>query len=165
MRTYKLFRIRHGKLYPLFVQTNRIMETGKWLFAEIGELLDEKYVRSPKLGKVALRPGFHSTEVPFTDWIGKKGPDGSLYQDPSTVWCECEVEGEQITVTERYGLRTIPNGWYYYKTRPRQPYPWIISDRIFIKRILDHEEVEKICAAHGIKAQPMYHVDRTGKRG
>ena len=166
MITYKLCRNRDGHLYPLYVNHKTELLIGQWLTASIGEIIDATHVKANGCGgKLSLRPGFHSTLVPFTDWIGKRGPDGTLWQRQDTVWCECEVEGEQITVTERYGLRTIPNGWYYYKTRPRQPYPWIISDRIYIRRILDHEEVEKICAAHGIKAQPMYHVDRTGKRG
>ena len=156
MRTYKLFRVKGGKLYPLFVETNREMPMGQWLEAGIGELADATHVKSPKLGKVSLRPGFHSTEVPFTDWIGKKGDDGNLYQDPSTVWCECEVEGKQVYPTERWGLRTIPDGWYYFKTRPLQPYPWIISGRIYINRRLSHEEVEQICLSHGITAQPIF---------
>ena len=50
----------------------------------------------------------------------------------------------------RNGLRALPSDWYYFRTNARQPEPWIISNRI-----LPHEEVEKICKAHGYKAQPM----------
>ena len=71
MITYKLFRQKGGKLYPLFVEVNREMPVGIWLEAGIGELADEGHVWS-RLGLLALRPGFHSTEVPFTDWIGKR---------------------------------------------------------------------------------------------
>ena len=52
-----------------------------WLEAGIGELADETYVKS-SLGTLALRPGFHSTELPFTDWVGKR---------QGTIWCECKV--------------------------------------------------------------------------
>ena len=66
-----------------------------------------------------------------------------------------EVEGEQIFPTERYGLRTIPQDFYYFRTKPNQPFPWIISNRIRINRILSHEEVEKLCRDHGVEAQKM----------
>ena len=155
MTTYKLFRLRGGKLYPLFVETGRELPMEQWLEAGIGELADETHVKS-KLGALALRPGFHSTEVPFTDWIGKRGVDGRLRQRPDTVWCECEVEGSEQKVTERYGLRTIPKDWYYFKTKAKQPFPWIISSRIFIRKILSHEEVEEICRTHGVKAQEVW---------
>ena len=105
--------------------------------------------------RLALRPGFHSTKVPFTDWIGKKGPDGRLYQRKDTVWCECEVDGDVEVVPGRTGLRRLPRDWYYLKTNSRQKDPWIISNRILIRRILSRSEVEAICKAHGLNAQPM----------
>lgn len=157
MKTYKLFRVKGGRLYPLYVEAKREMEIGKWLEAGIGEKVDATHVKASGCGgRLSLRPGFHSCEVPFTDWIGKRGPDGSLFQRPDTVWCECEVEGDQIRVTERYGLRKIPEGWYYFKTNPRQVWPWIISKRIRIIRKLSHTEVEAICKEYGIKAQPVW---------
>ena len=152
MITYKLFRIKNGKLYPLYVEANREIEIGKWLQAGCGEKADETHVKS-KLGALAFRPGFHSTKVPFTDWIGKRMPDGTLAQKPDTVWCECEVRGDELEVTSRSGLREIPNGWYFYRTNAKQVDPWIISGEIKVNRILDNEEVKNICAAHGIVAQ------------
>ena len=152
MKTYKLFRLKGGKLYPLFVECSREMPIGEWLMAGIGEKADETHVKS-RLGPLSLRPGFHSTEVPFTDWIGKKGKDGRLYQRKDTVWCECEVDGEEVAVRDRRGLRTIPHGFYYFRTKPKQPFPWIISERIFIRRILESAEVEIICREHGVIAQ------------
>ena len=151
MTTYKLLKIKNGKLYPLFVDTKTELVIGEWLNASIGELADEKHVKS-KLGPLALRPGFHSTEVPFTNWIGKKVGD-ELVQRKDTVWCECEVEGTEEEVIGRYGLKRIPSDWYYYKTRPNQPFPWIISNRILIKRIISNEEVQKICRENGVEAQ------------
>ncbi len=153
MRTYKLFRLKRGKLYPLFVDCTREMPQGEWLEAEIGVLADATHVRS-RLGPLALRPGFHSTKVPFTDWIGKKQGD-VLVQRKDTVWCECEVDGKQETSVPKGGLRTIPHDWYYFRTKAHQPFPWIISSRIKIHRILSHDEVEKICRAHGVAAQKL----------
>ena len=81
MKTYKLFRIRNGKLYPLYVEASREMIVGEWLNAGVGALVDETHVKASGCGgKLALRPGFHSTLVPFTDWIGKKMADGTLAQ-------------------------------------------------------------------------------------
>ncbi len=150
----KLLRLKGGRLYPLFVDCRREMPTGTWLEAGIGERVDETHVKS-RLGPLYLHPGFHSCEVPFTDWIGSRGPDGKLYQRSDTVWCECEVDGSEVTVTDRYGLRTIPEGWYYFRTKAGQPFPWVISKRIFIKRMLTHAEVEEICREHGVEAQKM----------
>ena len=104
MITYKLVRCRRGLYYPLFVETDRSMPIGIWLDAQVGELLDSTHVRSPVLGRLALRPGWHSCTVPFTDWIGKKGEDGRLLQRRDTVWIECEVEGDQLQISDLHGV-------------------------------------------------------------
>ena len=153
MRTYKLCRMREGKLYPLFVETGRELPIGQWLEAHVGILADEGHVKS-RLGLLALRPGFHSCQIPFTDWIGKR-QDGKLVQRKDTVWCECEVEGKETLVPGRKGLQAIPEGWYYFRTRPGQPFPWVVSDRIKIIKVLSHAEVESICHERGIEAQEM----------
>ncbi len=154
MITYKLFRVKNNKLYPLYVEAKRNLEIGVWINAVVGEKADQTHVKASGCGgKLSLRPGFHSTKIPFTDWIGKRMPDGSLAQRKDTVWCECEVDGDQIVVTDRNGLREMPNGWYYFKTNSKQKDPWIISNKIKINRILSNEEVESICNSFGIKAQ------------
>ena len=157
MITYKLCRIRDGHLYPLYVNHNTELQIGQWLTASVGEIIDATHVKANGCGgKLSLRPGFHSTLVPFTDWIGKRGPDGTLWQRPATVWCECKVDGHQQVVIDRYGLRTIPEDWYFFKSNVKQKDPWIISNRIFIRRILTHNEVKQICREHGITAQPVF---------
>lgn len=154
MKVYKLFRIKNSKLYPLYVEAKREMVMNVWLQAQVGEKVDETHVKASGCGgKLSLRPGFHSTEVPYTDWIGRRDNDGTLVQRKDTVWCECEVRGNQIEVTERYGLRTIPEGWYYFKTNSKQEKPWIISKELKIVRILSNEEVDEICANYGLVAQ------------
>ena len=154
MRTYKLLRISAGRLYPLYVEHDREMVIGEWMEARVGEKLDETHVRG-RTGALSLRPGFHSTLVPFTDWIGKRGPDGRLYQRRDTVWCECEVDGKEQKVTERNGLRVLPSDWYFFRTNTKMKDPWIISNRIKINRILTHSEVEQICQRHCLTAQPI----------
>ena len=156
MITYKLFRVKNGNLYPLYVQADRKMPIGEWIYAEVGEKVDDTHVKAKGCGgSLSLRPGMHSTTIPFTDWIGKRQEDGTLAQRPDTVWCECEVEGEEIKVTSRYGLRELPAGYYYFKTNSKQRDPWIISNKIKINKILTHEEVEKICRTKGLSAQAM----------
>ena len=155
MITYKLFRIKNNKLYPLYVEADREIKIGKWLDAHVGEIVDETHVKARNLSKLSLRPGWHSTMIPFTDWIGKKMPDGTLAQKPNTIWCECEVEGKEITVIERYGLRSIPDGWYYFKTNAKQIDPWIISNKIKVNKILSNEEVKRICNDNGIEPQKL----------
>ena len=154
MKTYKLFRIKNRKLYPLYVEAKREMKIGTWIEAHVGEKVDETHVKANGCGgKLSLRPGLHSTLIPYTDWIGRKEKDGTLSQRKDTVWCECEVRGNQIEVTERYGLRTIPEGWYFYKTNSKQKYPWIISKELLIVRVLTNEEVDAICESFGITPQ------------
>lgn len=153
MKTYKLFRIRNGKLYPLYVEASREMIVGEWLNAGVGALVDETHVKASGCGgKLALRPGFHSTLVPFTDWIGKKMADGTLAQRKDTVWCECEVEGKQHHCN---GSRKLLDGWYYFRTNSKQREPWIISNKIKINRVLSKAEVEQICRENGYIAQRM----------
>lgn len=153
MKTYKLFRIRNGKLYPLYVEASREMIAGEWLNAGVGALVDETHVKASGCGgKLALRPGFHSTLVPFTDWIGKKMSDGTLAQRKDTVWCECEVEGKQHYCN---GSRGLLDGWYYFRTNAKQKEPWIISNKIKINRVLSKAEVEQICRENGYIAQRM----------
>ena len=153
MITYKLFRLKNKKLYPLYVCANEEMEMGKWLIAKIGEKTDSTHVKS-RLGSLSLRPGFHSTKLPWTNWIGKRDSDGkTLLRKPDTVWCECEVEGDEIVVTDRRGLREIPNGYYYFKTNVKQQDPWIISNKIKINKVLTESEVNEICLRNGVVPQ------------
>lgn len=153
MITYKLFRIRNGKLYPLYVEASREMPLGEWLHAGVGELVDATHVKASGCGgKLSLRPGFHSTMVPFTDWIGKKTEFG-LVQRKDTVWCECEVDGEERWI--QGGSRELVDGWYRFKTNSKQKDPWIISSRLKINRILERKDVEVLCFMHGITAQRM----------
>ena len=155
MKTYKLFKIKYGKLFPLYVEAKREMPIGEWLEAGCGEKVDDTHVKASGCsGRLALRGGFHSTNIPFTDWIGKKQDDGSLAQRPDTVWCECEVRGEKVESKSKRGYEMVPyNSYYYFKTNSKQKEPWIISHWLKINKILSYEEVAKICREHGIEPQ------------
>lgn len=157
MITYKLFRVKNGKLFPLYVEANREMFVGKWLKSGVGQKVDDTHVKASGCGgKLSLRSGYHSTNIPFTDWIGEKQADGTLAQRKNTVWCECEVKGNKVQSPSRYGYREVPkDSWYYFRTNSKQKDPWIISDWIKINKILSRKEVEEICRANGIVAQKM----------
>jgi hypothetical protein len=155
MKVYKLFRIKNGKLYPLYVEAQKEIPLGKWLKAGCGEIVDETHVKASGCGgRLRLRSGYHCTEIPVTDWIGKKAADGTLVQRLDTVWCECEVDGKQIESMTRNGYDICPkDSWYYFKTNTKQKRPWIIADKIKINRILSNEEVGDICRENGVEPQ------------
>ena len=155
MKTYKLFRVKGTKLYPLYVNAKESVAFHKWIKSKPGELVDETHVKASGCGgKLAHRSGFHSTTIPFTDWIGEKQDDGSLAQRKDCVWCECEVKGDEVESKTRQGYRIVPeDSWYYFKTNSKQNEPWIISDWIKVTKILSNEEVADICRANGIEPQ------------
>jgi len=157
MKTYKLFRVKGTKLYPLYVNADEVIPFYKWIKSKSGELVDETHVKAKGCGgKLSLRSGFHSTMIPFTDWIGEKQDDGTLAQRKDTVWCECEVKGEEVEAKTRNGYRIVPdNSWYYFKTNSKQEKPWIISDWLKVTKILSNEEVAEICRANGIEPQKL----------
>ena len=46
MITYKLLRMKNGKLYPLYVEADRELPIGEWLNAQIGPKADETHVKA-----------------------------------------------------------------------------------------------------------------------
>ena len=91
MKAYKLFRMKKGKLYPLYVLSNKETPIGEWVLAESGELQSNGKVKA-KLGNgLAYRPGWHCSTLPTCQHIGKKMADGSLARREDNVWAEVEV--------------------------------------------------------------------------
>jgi len=155
MITYKLFRVKGTKLYPLYVNADESIPIRKWLKSKPGEKVDETHVKAKGCGgKLALRSGWHSTQIPFTDWIGEKQEDGTLAQRKDTVWCECEVKGDEVENRTRKGYPIVPDdSYYYFRTNSKQVEPWIISDWLRVNRILSNNEVANICRENGIEPQ------------
>lgn len=163
---YKLFKIKNGKLYPLYVLAEKEMPIGEWIEAEEGPMVDGK-VKAKNLGRLAYRPGFHLAEVPNAHWIGKKMPDGTLGMRSDTVWCEVEYPTDICYSAEarengwrngkwsaqRACLKHIPTGGYYiYRTNSNGD-PWVITGAIKILRILSDEERISICKEAGVEPQ------------
>lgn len=166
MKAYKLFKIKNGKLFPLYVFATEETPINTWIEAKCGEQTENGKVKS-KLGELAYRPGWHITEFPLADHIGKRSEDGTLVQTKDTVWCEVEISDEinytpQVLVTKKDGtvnypksyMKEIPtNGYYWYTTNPNAKCRWLIAGAIKVTKILTNEEVDKICRLNGITPQ------------
>lgn len=161
VKAYKLFRIKHDTLYPLYVCANKSLHLNQWLTAEIGGGTGvPNQVKSRGLGgHVKLRPGWHASSVPVATHIGMRH-DGSLYRRSDEVWAEVFVSAEKDyqpladkNGVNKYGrlirknadLDYIPvGGLYHYKTNPNMSGDWIIAGAIYINRVLTDEEVASI---------------------
>ena len=157
MITYKLFREKDGGLYPLYVNAKEEIPIGKWVRSKPGILVDETHVKARGCsGKLRLRSGWHSTNIPFTDWIGEKQDDGTLAQRKDCVWCECEIKGTEIESKTKQGYDIIPDdSYYFFRTNSKQIDPWIISDWMRVNKILSNDEVAEICRANGKEPQKL----------
>lgn len=170
---YKLFRVKNGKLYPLYVTADKEIPIGEWLKAEAGPITEDGKVKS-KLGKLAYRPGWHLNETcPYVNHIGRKDENGNIaYLREDHVWCEVEYctdvdynKAAQENGRNKHGkiipknacLKEIPvGGFYRYKTNANQIEPWIICGEMKVNRILTDREVRWKCAQHGLDALPRY---------
>ncbi len=171
---YKMFKVKKskpGKLFPLYVMTNKATPMHIWLDAEEGERTENGKVRS-KMGELAYRPGWHCSELPYATHIGVKDKEGNIImQHSDTVWCVvrystdvdyqelCETRSRQMhggKFVERDAcLDYIPkNGYYRYRTSPQMFGKWIIAGRIMVECVLDDREVEKIVYQAGLEAMP-----------
>jgi len=76
MKVYKLFRIKYGKLYPLFINRKEETKIGEWLKAEC----------YPTKG-FAIRNGFHCCYKPVAPHLKEELANGEV-----RLWCECDAE-------------------------------------------------------------------------
>ena len=87
-KAYKMFRLKKsekGKLFPLFVLSDKETEMQKWLPAECGVKIGRK-VKS-RLGPLAFRPAWHLSDIPLAVHIGMKGDTGKIeYMNPEHVF-------------------------------------------------------------------------------
>ena len=159
-KAYKLLRMHIGKLYPLYVLSNKEVPVGVWLEAKEGVKLDNGKVKS-KLGPLQFRPGWHMSDIPLAVHIGIKEDGVIKYMHDDNVWCECEYSDDidYQSEVEKNGkgykamMDSIPvNGFYRYKTSPSMLGKWIIAGRMKINRVLSDEEVSKICLQNGYKS-------------
>lgn len=115
-------------------------------------------------GSLAWRPGWHLGEVPDAKQFAGKN-DNML--PGHFVYAECEIaadndyqlEAMEYGVNEKgnfvrsqAGLPYIPaDGYYKYRTNPDpNTVPWFITGAMKVTRILDDNDVRRICAEHGV---------------
>ena len=161
---YKLFKIKGGKLFPLYIDTTREIPLNQHLIATAAPKTKSGKVKS-KLGELAFRPGWHLTEIPLADHIGKRQPDGKLWQASDTVWCVVEYDSEvdytklarsKSTIRRNQCLDRVPvNGFYWYTTNASAKVRWLISGGITVLQILSDQEVAQLCRAAGYEPQPV----------
>jgi len=77
MIVYKLFRIKNGKLYPLFINRAKEVPLGIWLDSEC----------YPTKG-FAVRQGWHCCLQPVAPHLKTELKSGE-----KRIWVECEAEG------------------------------------------------------------------------
>lgn len=169
---YKLFRIkksRPGELFPLYVNANQSIPIGIWMKAECGDMTDNGKVKS-RLGELQFRPGWHINDgVPYVSHIGIKENGSIKYMRDDTVWCEVEYIADIDYQLKAYQngykngklnrckacLNYVPeNGFYKYKTNPKMQGEWIIAGNMKIVRVLDDDQVLKICTDNGCVPLP-----------
>ena len=84
MKAYKMFRVSKrapGKLFPMFVLTDRETVMHEWLPAQMGKKNRDGKVMS-RLGPLAFRPGWHLSDLPIAVHIGIKDNGVIRYQRP-----------------------------------------------------------------------------------
>lgn len=161
---YKLFRLREGKLFPLYVLATEEVPMGMWIDAKEGNRTEKGKVKS-KLGELAYRPGWHICDgVPYVEHIYSRH-NGQKFLKDGTVWCEVEYHTDKCYSIEarengwrngrwaavRAQLDHIPvGGYYHYKTSPQMYGRWIISGEMRVNRILTDDEVEQMCREKGL---------------
>lgn len=178
VKAYKLFKVKNGKLYPLYVNATKEVPLGEWLPAEIGPEAKDGKVKS-SLGPLAFRPGWHAGDLPIATHIGGKsggwGQKKPDYRPDDQVWAEVEF-GDDVdwqTEANKRASKTkagkivprtahitdvVPHGGYYkYKTNANMTGSWMIGGEMLVKRILSDEEVKKINDAAGTADLPRLH--------
>lgn len=147
---FKLFRIKGGKLYPLYILRNEEIPIGVWLEAKEGpRTLDGKVKGKMTL---AYRPGWHIA--------GTKPEAPQITNQENCVWCEVEYKTNHDYCPEanangwkngrwaavRADIKRIPvDGFYTYKTSAKQTEPWIIAGEMKVVKVLSEREVEELC--------------------
>lgn len=163
---YKLFRLKKGQLYPLYVFADIPVKANEWLEAKCG-MQDQNGKVKSKLGPLAYRPGWHiNDKCPYVEHIYSIH-EGKKYQKDGTVWCEVEYSDSisyqdeanengknknDVIIARNAYLKHVPvNGYYRYKTSPSMYGEWIIAGKMKVIRVLDSEEVKQLCSEYDLK--------------
>jgi hypothetical protein len=177
VKAYKLFRTnpsKPGELFPLFVNADKSVDTGKWVDAEVGPLNEGGKVKS-KIGALAFRPGWHAGDyIAATHIGGKSTPDLKKpdYRPADQVWAEVEMpddvnwqdiaeqrarikkDGNMDVKTAHITDQVPQGGFYRYKTNPNMQGNWMIGGSMKVNKKLEAEEAKQVQAETGIYDLP-----------
>ena len=132
LNAYKIFRRRHGTLYPLFIGKGRPVPLGEWVEAEC----------IPTQG-FAVRPGWHATLLPMAPQLRTKA--GRIAAD--RCWTEVEIAAEVDWQGHPGRTQQIPVGGHYRFQAACGV--WLISGAVKVNRILSDAEVCNILVLAG----------------
>ncbi len=149
MTGYKLFEqdIRTGKLYPLFIDKKNETPVREWIKAE--NIPPENHKG------FAHRAGWHiGTHVPSAPWL--MSSDGTYKSQRGKhfkrVWCRVSYSGNDVTEQAlkqpKKCFDVCPEN-SYYNFRESQGRLWVITDKIFVHRILSENERQEIMKKAG----------------
>lgn len=142
VKGYKLFRLKDGKLYPLFIGKRESVPIGEWIEAE--EIPTKGY---------AVRPGWHAGHLPIAPHLRSR--DGRIASD--RVWAEVEMPDDidwqsvaNQTKTKDIRFSVPRSGHYRWKTSRLQGGSWLIGGAMKVNRVLSNDEVREILVAAGL---------------
>jgi hypothetical protein len=174
IEAYKLFTLREGALFPLYVDHKTPLPEGVWLEAQPGKRNSSGKVIS-KIGPLAYRPGWHASEFPAATHIGvQRDMKGRPQYRPAWhVWARVELPDEvdwqsiangrarhykaskAIVPSTAHITDVVPYGGYYrYKTNANMLGAWLISGNMRILEVLSDEQVKEINDAAGVADLP-----------
>ena len=138
---YKLFRLKAGELFPLFIGKNQPTKVGEWIAAQ----------HIPTKG-FAERPGWHAGTLPTAPHLRTK--EG--FKAADRVWAEVELPADVDwqSKADKSGTRDIrdkvpKNGHYRFKTNKMQGGAWIIGGALKVNRVLSNADVADILTKAG----------------
>jgi len=140
-KAYKLFKLKNGGLYPLFIGKNKETPMNIWLIADF----------IPTKG-YAERPGWHSGILPIAPHLRRKST-GKI--NSNRVWAEVSVSADKDwskdpEMTKNGITGKVPkDGYYKFKTNKMQGGAWIISGALKVNKVLSDFEVSKILSKAG----------------
>lgn len=168
LRGFKLCTAFNGQVHPMFVGARVPLPRGVWLDAVSGPLATpsksgQLRVKS-RLGALALRPGWHGSDVPLATHIGIKNAEGDVYaRRPYEVWLEVEFAAdvnyqEEVDRRKRHDFRELPvDGFYRCKLSPHMTGTWIVSGSMRLLRVMTETEVNATLRRHKLEPMPWLH--------
>lgn len=187
---YKVFVLKDGKLYPPMVANpdGAATPVGVWLDADAAPIAGESKTGRPQVkqggkgtqggsGKLAYRPGWHLSVVPYAIQFNRKDAEGNKTLFPKNfVFAEVEYAAdvdyqeearqEGINPSGKYqhslaGLKHLPtDGYYMYRTNPNpETDPWVITGAMKVNRILTRAEQADLVSKAGREPQQIQEGD------